>query len=500
MNNTLLCLFIILVFSSGCSQKDIQVSGFESGKFDQNWTVEGDTAFVVVNPDSVLFPQLTNWQTNGVFTGWEGKYLVHSGGEKIFDEFNRPKKNPISRLISPSFKIKRDYVKFLCGGKISPHARFILVVDNDTLEPIYGNNNFDLLERGWSVSKYRNKKAQFVAEIKNSDNRVLLRFDNLFLTNTPFNDSAIYSPTFTRDNPWLRPGIFKWLIKSDHTLGNAQIFKGFDGKWHMIAMKWENAEAHYQARNRELLYCNSDSLLSGWSEPVTIFTADEGTSILPPHVVLDNQKYLLYVGFGKEKGPDETILPPVEMKLFISDKPNVWKNEEGISLFTLDTRPGNMWINKVDSQWVMYHELNNGNCVGEHCPAIVGYRISNDLKNWSEPTLAVSIDEGIDHFGSAPKQVVKVGNYWYMIGQSGGNDINKGSRYGRMRHAQSEVLRSDNPWHWNWKLKGNRLLNTFGSTQLIQNDDDNWYIIHGGPVPTIDGPSGIWIAPLKIVD
>ncbi len=113
---------------------------FENGY--ANWQVEGK-AFGTGPAAGTLPGQQP-------VSGFEGKGLVNS-----FFEGD----DTTGRLISKTFTIERNFIRFLVGGGVRSTTQLRLVIDGKTVRAISGRDNERLEPAFWDVSEFRGKPA-----------------------------------------------------------------------------------------------------------------------------------------------------------------------------------------------------------------------------------------------------------------------------------------------------------------------------------------------------
>lgn len=136
-------LYAFLIIVTGCSSRDIIIDDFESGTYDR-WTVEGD-AFGNT-PIQGAYPEQQKVK------GFEGKYLAGS-----FNEENYSK----GTLISPEFRIEREYINFLLGGRKGGNTYIELVVEGKSIyrsSPLEESETLQWMT--WDVKQHRGGKAR----------------------------------------------------------------------------------------------------------------------------------------------------------------------------------------------------------------------------------------------------------------------------------------------------------------------------------------------------
>jgi fructan beta-fructosidase len=138
-----IALSAVIIILAGCAQKtDIIIEDFEASEL-SGWTIEGE-AFGVGTVEGTLHNQKE-------VSGFEGARLANSfhGGDAS-----------TGTMISPKFKIKRDYINFLIGGGTREDVYIELVV-NDKSEFISRSISAsgNLQWSTWNVKKFKGKTA-----------------------------------------------------------------------------------------------------------------------------------------------------------------------------------------------------------------------------------------------------------------------------------------------------------------------------------------------------
>src|SRR5699024_6352908 len=115
---------------------------FENGH--DNWEMEGD-AFVESPASKALYYQ-------SAVMGFKGRYFVNSYHNQA---------SSTGKIVSPIFKVTRDYINFLIGGGYYPKSESVsLIVDGDIVRSQSGNNSGGLQWVGWDVSEFEGEEAR----------------------------------------------------------------------------------------------------------------------------------------------------------------------------------------------------------------------------------------------------------------------------------------------------------------------------------------------------
>ena len=207
---------------------DIGLFDFEGTDPLKGWTNE-DEAFDVVGKD-------TNYYGRIRVQNVEGEQFLYS-----FDPMRR-NNHPVGRLISPEFKIQRDYINFIFGGGRGWPERLgvQLVVDGKVVRSSTGRESrpgisFKMLPLNWDVKAFKGKTARLVFNDQTPYGSI--GADHFVQSDTPrgFRSDAterfkeMYRPAYhaTAGRGWLNDpnGMFyyngKWFLGFQHNYVDA---------------------------------------------------------------------------------------------------------------------------------------------------------------------------------------------------------------------------------------------------------------------------------------
>ncbi|GGW50744.1 helix-turn-helix domain-containing protein [Arenibacter certesii] len=133
-----------IVFSDSKNSQEIVFENFESGNYN-NWTVEGDAFEVPRNRINVYYPITVN--------GFNGEYFAFSFGETHDSKQGS--------LISKTFEITHDRIKFLIGGGGHKGKTCInLVVRDSVVFSQVGQNDGEMRWHQWDVTPFIGQNAK----------------------------------------------------------------------------------------------------------------------------------------------------------------------------------------------------------------------------------------------------------------------------------------------------------------------------------------------------
>jgi hypothetical protein len=521
-------LFLLVAFPGKSilagPEPDSLLFDFERGTL-HGWDLEGDNFLVGGAP--IHANELNQWKWAPA--GYSGNYYLESGHHQ-----GRHTNNPDGTWKSPVFPVNRDYLLFNLAGELNPRVRVYLEVNGQVVREAYGNNFYDLFARGWDVRALRGQTARFCIEDRNRF-RSLIRVDHILLSNTPPSPESEWVNIEDRERSSLvAPGEFKLVFRDeqithgDWVCERATLTRGPDGKWHMFIQVMEASNVWNVTKPGRIVHAVSDSLFSGWKyQGIALDPRPESGEefLLDPFVMVhDSLFYLYFLGAGNlwsgwYKNPDGVPEPwhegnsgdygPNSMHLAVSHDGKQWERVKVPG----QTRPGRLFtekpfghaphVTRVDTSWVMYYASATGQTV--YATHSIGYRVSQDLVNWS-PRKHALVDwsksdpqEATPFGGLSPATpwpehsfitnpvVFRRGNAWHLW--TGPVDNNNLSRYHCLR-----IYTSDTPFefgsHWKAKMINKRVF-VDGGGKPFQDTDGKWYIFH-----TNSMSGGVWIAPL----
>lgn len=165
---------------------------------------------------------------------------------------------PTGSLVSPSFRIQRNFVTFLIGGGDYEGATCIdLVVDGKAVLSATGGRSDRLAPRTWNVSKLRGKFARVRIVDEASGDWGHINVDRIMQTNKPENMPPVKRPLYQEP---LRPQFHftarQWTV--DH-LNPGQRQEGwindlnglifYEGEYHLFAQRWAKCWLHAVSRD-----------------------------------------------------------------------------------------------------------------------------------------------------------------------------------------------------------------------------------------------------------
>ncbi len=527
MNQFLLIVCLFFVSSANvifAQSKDVVLFDFEEGELSQ-WVWRGDNFLVSGHP--VHVDDIAGWARGPV--GFIGNYYLETGHNE-----GRHTNNPKGLLVSPKFKITRDYLNFYLAGELHPNVRVYLEVEGQIVKEAFGNNFYDLFLRGWNVKKYYNKEARFAVEV-NSNTRSLLRLDHIFLSDIAPPDHNDWVTIEDRERSSIAaPGEFEIIVSNDQLtdgdwlIERASIVYGPDNKWHLFGQVLEASNVWEVRQPGKIIHAVSDSLTQGWTYSGVAMAADEkfGESFLiDPYVVVEgNYFYMFYVGSGQlwsgwYEGPEGSVNPwhlgnsgdfgPNSMFVARSLDGQSWER-----VGTADSRrPGRIftekpfgltpYVRRINDEWIMYYASATDETVfSKHS---IGYRSSTDLINWSKRKHALidwSESDELEsklfgrHKPASPwpehsfftnPVVFERNGLWHMW--AGPIDNSNLSRYHCLR-----IYIGNDPFNFedhSTAKNVNKRVFVDGGGKPIQDQQGNWYIYH-----TNSMSGGVWVAPL----
>lgn len=269
---------------------DYVLFDFESGTYD-GWTLEGE-AFGS-KPFDVS--AVARWRQDRQFRGARGRFMVIVGAA-------RHESGPPGRMLSRPFSLDRAFLKFQFGAELRPDVRIELWVDGERVRRAYGNNSYDLIERGWNVQQYRGRRAQIMV-VKATSDPALLRLDHFALSDVPPLPLDALRPQNDQEATIARPGEYRLLVSAPPgpTIGHSSLLKGHDGRWHLFGALQEGR----YISGSTMLHAVADEIAGPYIVVAKdAFTADKlynETKVREPFVLFhEGTYYLFYVGNGKD--------------------------------------------------------------------------------------------------------------------------------------------------------------------------------------------------------
>jgi hypothetical protein len=482
---------------------------FEQGSF-TGWRAQGGSAFGPrpVDPEGELFEQLGVWKIGANFTGYQGRWMVHSNpwtSEK--HNWSRPYDVPSGRLVSERFRIDRKYLKFQFAGTLNPGVRAELHVAGQVVRTAHGNNAFDLITRTWDVRDLAGREAhlELVLDLK-PDERVLLRADYFRLSDFPGKDDAFTRPTFRGDSRHFRPQEFVHVLDStgagNGALCGAQLVQTPEG-WHAFAVEQKRSGTVYWGwhpeQNDSLYHSFAKTLDGSWSPWRRVYQADRSAGDGWLHLATvawhEGEFRLLYFSNGREakEGGEGDTIRDIHVALATSRDGVTWKRHPGKSVFTHPSNIEGLGLHRIGERWVAYYSSILNEDRGPKYPkASVLYRESADLVTWSEPQVAMrALPNAVNGIGEGTVFLFQRGEYWYLLSRRAQ------PQWERTRFLSSHLWRSRDPRRFDFEKDYLGLLNVWGSASVVPVDatKKEWRIAH-----LHHHSRGLWLAPVKFND
>lgn len=265
----------------------------------------------------------------------------------------------------------------------------------------------------------------------------------------------VFDPSEGRLWPW---------YYNDHTF-----IRDRDGLWHLFGITHpEPAAPHLE---REFGHATSPSLASAtWtrqSSPLFADTDGGETVLWAPYVIeVEGTYYMFYCAGGE---PDR-----FQIKLATSPDLITWIREPE-PLFTDGVEARDPFVIRIGERWVMYYTANSEPSGGNH---VVAYRVSDDLRHWSERMIAFS-DPRVGTVAGpteSPFVVARPEGYYLFTGP-------------RNDYVSTEVFFSHDPFHF--EPTPIAAIESH-APELITDTDGAWYISHAGW-----GQGGVYLSPLE---
>lgn len=271
------------------------------------------------------------------------------------------------------------------------------------------------------------------------------------------NFELIYDPSVGEDTAW---------YINDHTF-----VYGADDLWHMFGIT--HAEPANPLDEIHFAHATAKKLNGPWEKQkfaMTIDTKQSEKHLWAPYVLSYEGVYYMYYCAG------DTANDTYRMHLAISDDLWNWSRFEGNPLFKDGYDARDPFILKVGNQWVMYYTATDKPAGGHH---IVAYRTSEDLLRWSDRSIAYQDSLSGTYGGPCESPYVQKYEDKYFLFLSL-----------RSAYARSEVLVSEDPFHW--EIENKVLTYPAHASEVIEDLEGNWYVSHCGW-----GQGGLYLAPFK---
>ncbi|NKI28472.1 AraC family transcriptional regulator [Arenibacter sp. 6A1] len=158
-----------IVFSDFKNSQEIVFENFESGNYN-NWKVEGDAFEIPRNRINVYYPITVN--------GFNGDYFAFSFGEAHDSKQGK--------LISKTFEINYDSIKFLIGGGGHENKTCInLVVKDSVVLSHVGQNDGEMRWHQWDVTPFKGQRASIEIVDHHSEGWGHIMVDDIIFFNNP---------------------------------------------------------------------------------------------------------------------------------------------------------------------------------------------------------------------------------------------------------------------------------------------------------------------------
>ncbi|HEY6879846.1 MAG TPA: family 43 glycosylhydrolase [Polyangiales bacterium] len=264
----------------------------------------------------------------------------------------------------------------------------------------------------------------------------------------------IFSPSQGRLWPW---------YYNDHTF-----IRDRAGLWHLFGItRPEPAIPHWE---REFGHATSPSLTSDtWARESSALVADtdSGETLLwAPHVIeVEGTYYMFYCAGGEPES--------FQIKLATSTDLRSWTRVPE-PLFRDGVEARDPFVIRVGPRWVMYYTANSEPSGGNH---VVAYRVSDDLRHWSDRKIAFTDPSTGTVAGptESPFVVARPEGYYLFIGP-------------RNDYVSTEVFFSRDPFHFEptpiAAIEAH-------APEVIIDVDGSWHISHAGW-----GEGGVYLSPL----
>jgi hypothetical protein len=490
------------VVTAGGAAPDRVLFDFEAGTF-SDWNVVGLPPFgaAPVQPDRDMQPN-HDATSRYRFSGWVGDFMVSQDIMLSKRRGIRETQVPSGRLISPPFLIDRDYLKFKLGGLLHPEVYVALVLE-DSKQPekegetfslarrTYANNKFDLVDRGWDVRDLRGRTARLHL-VAQAGNRIIFRADHVVLSDRPIPEDVLYARTHWLDTTVMSPGKFHLMfpaLTEAPAFRNASVVRGPDQRWHVFAEESKSNNGYHAHQNNLIYHASAADLRGEWSALTPVLARDVAGGeawLREPVVVFDpakNRFVMAYWGTGKSQTEG-----PFGICLATSPDGLNWTRDPRNPVFTHDFAPLPGSIVHADGQWIFFYS-NHGDEAVHVDHAIIHYRTSPNLHDWSEAReLAITSARG-QSIGYSRPVFFRRGNEWFMLSN------NRTSQQGRTRFIFTQVYSGPDLLQWNLDEQYRGNLNVFFGPQIFPDDNGEWQVVYWHV--TSGGP---WIARMRFDD
>ena len=159
-----------IVFTDNTHKRELIFEDFESGTYN-NWTVEGDAFVAPRNRTNVYYPISAN--------GFGGDYFAFS-----FTDTHDKKQG---KLISKTFTVSHDYIKFVIGGGNHKGKTCINLIVNDSI--VFSNegksDDGQMLPYSWPLQAYKGEQARIEIVDSFSGNWGHIMVDDIIFYDAP---------------------------------------------------------------------------------------------------------------------------------------------------------------------------------------------------------------------------------------------------------------------------------------------------------------------------
>ncbi|MFI5781683.1 glycosyl hydrolase family 32 [Nocardia sp. NPDC051570] len=261
----------------------------------------------------------------------------------------------------------------------------------------------------------------------------------------------------------------QWYI-NDHTF----VFDKSEGLWHMFGSTHTEPAAPYGETT--LAHATAKQLSGPWTRRPAALTVDRRydrvygeTHLWAPHVIFNDGTYYMFYSGGGPVGSMSAI------SLATSTDLENWTRDPAGPLFRDGYDARDPMVARVDGGWVMYYTATSLPIGGNH---IVAYRTSDDLRHWSERSIAFT-DPSVGNAGGPTESpfVIQHDGLWYLfIGP-------------REDYVGTDVFSSDSPWHFDTGARAGHI--DAHAAEVIEDNGRYWVSSAGW------GQGGVSIAPLR---
>jgi beta-xylosidase len=259
----------------------------------------------------------------------------------------------------------------------------------------------------------------------------------LFTRNSCYSQTAQYTS--------IKIGEIITLYKIPYLNDHSIIYNITEKKWHLYGI---------ESPQTSFIHLTADSLTQeGWVKENSF--SDRGAEIWAPHIIYhDNIYHMFYTKIGTPREIHHVVSKDLYKWSESTDPVLALTNEYNNNLKNKDPM---VFRDEVNNQWIMCYSVMKDD---KHW--VVGYSISTDLDNWSEPQIC--FDEHTESPGVESPFVVKRGDYYFLFLSArpwpvGGEDI----------------FRSKSPYSWNADELVKRI-DPWHAAEVIRDLNGQWYL------------------------